>query len=68
MAWIGEEYRPEPDVLVMDADYELRQRYVERAYVFAGIISDADKNEATGRKSRGSPSSGVSIRPSRRSS
>jgi hypothetical protein len=35
LAWIGEDYRPEPDVLVMDADLEHRERFIERAYVLA---------------------------------
>ncbi len=30
LAWIGKDYRPEPDVLVMVADFEPRQRFVER--------------------------------------
>jgi Uma2 family endonuclease len=50
LAWIGEDYRPEPDVLVMDADYELRQRFVERAYVFAEIVSDSDNAPVPGEK------------------
>jgi Uma2 family endonuclease len=50
LAWIGEDYRPEPDVLVMDADFEPRQRFVERAYVFAEIVSDTDNTPVPGEK------------------
>src|SRR5688500_7203844 len=28
-----DEYRPEPDVMVLDSDYAPEQRYVERAYL-----------------------------------
>jgi len=42
LAPIGADYRPEPDVMVMDADYEPRQRFVDRAYVVAEIVSDTD--------------------------
>jgi Uma2 family endonuclease len=42
LAPIGEDYRPEPDVMVMDADYEPRQRFVDSAYVVVEIVSDTD--------------------------
>lgn len=42
LAPIGEDYRPEPDVVVIDTDYKLRQRFVDRAYVIAEIVSDTD--------------------------
>jgi Uma2 family endonuclease len=42
LAPVGEDYRPEPDVMVMDADYEPRQRFVDRAYVVVEIVSDTD--------------------------
>jgi hypothetical protein len=45
---IGEDYRPEPDVLVTDADDEPRQRFVDR--VFAEIVSDTDDEPAPGEK------------------
>jgi len=48
LAWIGEDYRPEPDVMVMDADYEPRQRFVDRAYVVAEIVSDTDNEPVPG--------------------
>jgi Uma2 family endonuclease len=50
LAPIGEDYRPEPDVMVMDADYEPRQRFVERAYVVAEIVSDTDNEPVPGTK------------------
>jgi hypothetical protein len=33
---------PEPDVGVIDADYEAGQRFVERAYLLAEIVSSTD--------------------------
>jgi Uma2 family endonuclease len=50
LARIGEDYRPEPEVMVMDADYELRQRFVDRAYVVAEIVSDTDNEPVPGEK------------------
>ncbi len=41
---------PEPDVMVMDADYEPRQRFVDRAYVVAEIVSDIDNEPVPGEK------------------
>jgi hypothetical protein len=38
LAWTGEDYRPEPDVLAMDAEFEPRQRFVERASVIASRV------------------------------
>jgi Uma2 family endonuclease len=46
----GEDYRPEPDVMVLDADYEARQRFVERAYDVAEIVSDTDNDPVPGTK------------------
>ena len=37
-----DEYRPEPDVMVLDAEFEPEQRYVERAYLLAEIVSSTD--------------------------
>jgi Uma2 family endonuclease len=37
------DYRPEPDVGVIDADYEANQRFVDRAYLLAEVVSDTDK-------------------------
>jgi Uma2 family endonuclease len=50
LAPIGEEYRPEPDVMVIDTDYEPRQRFVDRAYVIAEIVSDTDTEPVAGTK------------------
>jgi Uma2 family endonuclease len=36
------DYRPEPDVAVIDADFEEGQRFVTRAYLFAEIVSESD--------------------------
>jgi Uma2 family endonuclease len=36
------EFRPEPDVAVIDAEYEPDQRFVERAYLLAEIVSVTD--------------------------
>jgi Uma2 family endonuclease len=47
---VGADYRPEPDVMVMDADYEPRQRFVHRAYVIAEIVSDTDNEPVPGEK------------------
>ena len=38
----GGDYKPEPDVGVIDAVYEIGQRFVERAYLLAEVISDTD--------------------------
>jgi Uma2 family endonuclease len=37
------DYRPEPDVGVFDADYEAGQRFVDRAYLLAEVVSDTDE-------------------------
>jgi Uma2 family endonuclease len=50
LAPIGEDYRPEPDAMVIDADYEPRQRFVDRAYVVAEIVSDTDNEPVPGEK------------------
>src|SRR6266853_3779818 len=39
---------PEPDVMVMDADYEPRQCFVDHAYVVAEIVSDTDNEPVPG--------------------
>jgi Uma2 family endonuclease len=36
------DYRPEPDVGVIDADYEADQRFVDHAYLLAEVVSDTD--------------------------
>lgn len=35
-------YKPEPDVAVIDADYQVGQRFVERAYLLAEVVSATD--------------------------
>ena len=41
---LGEgDYRPEPDVGVIDADYDIGQRFVERAYLLAEVVSETDE-------------------------
>jgi Uma2 family endonuclease len=42
------DYKPEPDVGVFDADYEAGQRFVERAYLLAEIISATDDVQVPG--------------------
>jgi len=37
------DFRPEPDVGVIDADYDPGQRFVDRAYLLAEVISDTDE-------------------------
>ncbi|MET4797936.1 Uma2 family endonuclease [Bradyrhizobium sp. LB11.1] len=36
------EFRPEPDVAIIDAEYEPDQRFVDRAYLLAEIVSATD--------------------------
>jgi Uma2 family endonuclease len=38
----SDDYRPEPDVAVIDSEYEMGQRFVERAYLLAEIVSGTD--------------------------
>ena len=42
------DYRPEPDVGVIDADYEAGQRFVGRAYLLAEIVSATDDVQVPG--------------------
>jgi Uma2 family endonuclease len=44
------DYKPEPDVGVIDADYEAGQRFVERAYLLAEIVSSTDNFLVPGTK------------------
>ncbi|CCD94914.1 conserved hypothetical protein [Bradyrhizobium sp. ORS 375] len=37
------DFRPEPDVGVIDADYDPGQRFVDKAYLLAEVISDTDE-------------------------
>ena len=43
-----DDYRPEPDVMVLDADYPAEQRYVERAYLLAEVVSSTDYERIPG--------------------
>jgi Uma2 family endonuclease len=41
---LGEgDYRPEPDVGVIDANYDAGQRFVDKAYLLAEVVSDTDQ-------------------------
>jgi Uma2 family endonuclease len=42
------DYRPEPDVAVIEADYEADQRFVDRAYLLAEVVSDTDEMRVPG--------------------
>ena len=37
------DYRPEPDVGIIDADYGAGQRFVDKAYLLAEVVSDTDE-------------------------
>jgi Uma2 family endonuclease len=37
------DYKPEPDVAVIDADYQAKQRFVDRVYLVAEVVSDTDE-------------------------
>jgi hypothetical protein len=50
LAGLGDQYRQEPDVVVLDAEYEPGQRFVDRAYVLAEIVSDTDNERVPGTK------------------
>ncbi len=42
------DYRPEPDVAVIEAQYEADQRFVDRAYLLAEVVSDTDEMRVPG--------------------
>jgi Uma2 family endonuclease len=44
----NDEYRPEPDVMVIDRDFAPDQRFAERAYLLAEIISSTDREPVPG--------------------
>lgn len=50
LAAIEGDDRPEPDVMVIDADFEPLQRFVQRAYVIAEIMSDTDHAPVASRR------------------
>jgi Uma2 family endonuclease len=37
------DYKPEPDVAVVDADYQAKQRFVDRVYLVAEVVSETDE-------------------------
>jgi Uma2 family endonuclease len=50
LAVVEEEYRPEPDLVVIDADFGTGQRFAERVYVIVEIVSDTDHQRVPGTK------------------
>jgi Uma2 family endonuclease len=46
------DYRPEPDIGVIDADYDENQRFVARAYLLAEIVSGSDDVPVPGTRER----------------
>jgi Uma2 family endonuclease len=50
LAFVGDEYRPEPDVVVVEAGFGTRQRYAGRVYLIAEIVSDTDHDRVAGTK------------------
>jgi Uma2 family endonuclease len=46
------DYRPEPDIGVIDADYDENQRFVVRAYLLAEIVSGSDDVPVPGTQER----------------
>jgi Uma2 family endonuclease len=46
------DYRPEPDIGVIDADYGENQRFVDRAYLLAEIVSGSDDVPVPGTQER----------------
>ena len=46
------DYRPEPDIGVIDADYSENQRFVDRAYLLAEIVSGSDDVPVPGTQER----------------
>jgi Uma2 family endonuclease len=47
-AVVDGDYRPEPDVMVIDGAFEPGQRFVNRAYVLAEVVSDTDNQPVPG--------------------
>jgi Uma2 family endonuclease len=45
---IGDDYQPEPDLMVIDADFAADQRFVDRAYLLAEIVSSTDRRRVPG--------------------
>jgi Uma2 family endonuclease len=40
------DYEPEPEIGVVDADFDAGQRFVERAYLLAEVVSESDDGAA----------------------
>jgi Uma2 family endonuclease len=47
-AGLGKHYRPEPDVVVLDSQFQRGQRFVYRAYLLAEVVSDTDNEPLPG--------------------
>jgi Uma2 family endonuclease len=47
-AGLGKHYRPEPDVVVLDAQFQRGQRFIHRGYVLAEVVSDTDNEPVPG--------------------
>lgn len=41
-------YRPEPDFAVFDADFEVKQRFVDRVYLLGEVVSGTDEQKVPG--------------------
>jgi Uma2 family endonuclease len=48
----GGDYKPEPDVGVIDADYGPGQRFVDKAYLLAEVVSETDEVSVPGTNRR----------------
>ncbi len=48
----GGEYKPEPDVGVIDAEYDAGQRFVEKAYLLSEVVSEMDEISVPGTNRR----------------
>jgi len=44
----GGDHKPEPDVGVIDADYDPRQRFVDKAHLLAEVVSETDEVSVPG--------------------
>jgi len=46
------DYKPEPDVGVIDADFQAGQRFVEKAYLLGEVVSETDEVSVPGTNRR----------------
>jgi Uma2 family endonuclease len=46
------DYKPEPDIAVIDADYDCGQRFVDKAYLLAEVVSASDEVAVPGTNRR----------------